>query len=207
MASRSTFWDRIALHYSKQPVADEPSYQKKLAVTREFLTPESSVLEFGCGTGSTAITHAPVVKEVLATDISAKMLEIAQGKAKAAGIENIRFKQCDLAELQSGEGSWDVVLGMSILHLVDDKDEAIRRVYNLLKPGGVFVSSTACIGDFSSWFKYIAPLFRWLPLLPNVAVFSEQELKQSLIAAGFKIEYDWRPGKDKAVFIVARKPE
>ena len=151
--------------------------------------------------------HAPAVKEVLATDISAKMLEIAQGKAKAAGVENIHFKQCSLADLQSDEGTWDVVLGMSILHLVDDKDEEIRRVFNLLKPGGVFVSSTACIRNFSSWFKYIAPLFRWLPFLPNVTVFSEQELKESLTAAGFSIEYDWRPGKDKAVFIVARKPE
>jgi len=206
MASRSKFWDRIAVHYSKQPVADEVAYQKKLAVTREFLTPDSCVLEFGCGTGSTAITHAPAVKEVLATDISAKMLEIARDKATAAGIENIRFKQCDLTELASAEAGWDVVLGMSILHLVDDKDAEIRRVFHLLKPGGVFVSSTACIGDFSSWFKYIAPVFRWLPFLPNVAAFSEQELKESLTAAGFAIEYDWRPGKDKAVFIVARKP-
>lgn len=207
MASRSKFWDRIALHYSKQPVADEVSYQKKLAVTRDFLTPESCVLEFGCGTGSTAITHAPAVKEVLATDISAKMLEIARDKAKAAGIDNIRFKQCDLTELAGAEAGWDVVLGMSILHLVDDKDEEIRKVFRLLKPGGVFVSSTACIGDFSNWFKYIAPVFRWLPFLPNVAVFSEHNLKTSLAAAGFEIEYEWRPGKDKAVFIVARKTE
>lgn len=206
MASQSKFWDRIAQRYSKQPVADEWSYQKKLAVTREFLTPESSVLEFGCGTGTTAITHAPAVKEVMATDISAKMLEIAQGKARAAGVENIRFKQCDLSELHSGDERWDVVLGMSILHLLDDKDEEIRRVFRLLKPGGVFVSSTACIGDFSSWFKYTAPLFRWVPFLPNVAVFSEPDLKESLTAAGFTIEYDWRPGKNKAVFIVARKP-
>ena len=59
MASRSKFWDRIAVHYSKQPVADELSYQKKLEVTREFLTPQSKVLEFGCGTGSTAIAPCP----------------------------------------------------------------------------------------------------------------------------------------------------
>ena len=60
------FWDRIAARYSKKPVADEAAYQKKLQITRKYLRPDSRVLEFGCGTGSTAIAHAAHVKHVLA---------------------------------------------------------------------------------------------------------------------------------------------
>ncbi len=39
------FWDKIAEKYSKQPVADEESYQQKLRVTREYFRPDMEVLE------------------------------------------------------------------------------------------------------------------------------------------------------------------
>ena len=51
MKNYSFFWERIAVRYSKQPVADEATYQKKLQITREFLLPNMRVLEIGCGTG------------------------------------------------------------------------------------------------------------------------------------------------------------
>lgn len=95
MNPSSRFWDRIAERYSKRPVADEASYQKKLAVTRTYLRPEMKVLEFGCGTGSTAITHSPFVKHIRAIDISSKMLEIARGKATRGGVGNVTFEQED----------------------------------------------------------------------------------------------------------------
>ena len=75
MRQPSKFWDKRAEGYSKSPVADEESYQKKLQVTREYLKPDMEILEFGCGTGSTAITHAPCVKHIRAIDVSSKMLE------------------------------------------------------------------------------------------------------------------------------------
>ena len=84
----------MAGRYSKSPVADEASYQEKLRVTRTYLQPDSEVLEFGCGTGSTAISHSPHVRSIHAIDISSKMLEIAQGKADWEGIENVTFENC-----------------------------------------------------------------------------------------------------------------
>jgi len=199
------FWDRIAQRYSNNPVADEATYQKKLRITREYLSPEMEVLEFGCGTGSTAITHAPHVKHIRAIDISAKMLEIARGKAAAQGVENVSFEHCTLDELQLPAQSVDVVLGLSILHLLEDHDAAIARVHALLKPGGVFVSSTACIADAMKFFKYIAPIGRALGLLPLLEIFGVDDLVASLTAAGFTIEQQWQPGKRKGVFIVAKK--
>ena len=206
MTSQSFFWDRIANHYASQPIGDETSYQKKLDLTQKYLTPESRVLEFGCGTGSTAIYHAPKVERILATDISDQMLNIARDKAKAAELDNISFEQSTLMEINSTNEGWDVVLGMSILHLLPDKDAHIRKVYEHLKPGGVFVSSTACIGDMGSWFKFAAPIFKWTPFLPSVQVFGVASLKQSFIQAGFNMEYEWQPEQDSAVFLIARKP-
>lgn len=206
MNPSSRFWDRIAERYSKRPVADEASYQKKLAVTRTYLRPEMKVLEFGCGTGSTAITHSPFVKHIRAIDISSKMLEIARGKATRGGVGNVTFEQETIEEVSVSDHSLDVVLGLSILHLLDNKEEAIAKVHRMLKPGGVFVTSTACIGDTMKFFKIIAPVGRLLGLLPLVNVFTTDELVASLTAAGFEIDHQWQPGKGKAVFVVAKKP-
>ena len=90
MHQPSKFWDKISERYSKGPVVDEESYQTKLKVTREYLEPDMEILEIGCGTGSTAIAHAPYVKHIQAVDVSSKMLEIAQGKADADNVKNIQ---------------------------------------------------------------------------------------------------------------------
>ena len=75
----------------------------------------------------------------------------------------------------------------------------------MLKPGGVFVSSTACIAESMKWFGLIAPVGRFVGLMPYVDIFTTDELLASLTGAGFSIEHQWQPGKGKAVFIVAKK--
>ncbi len=213
MNHSAKFWDKIAEGYSKQPIADEASYQKKLQVTREYFKPDMEVLEFGCGTGSTAIAHAPYVKHIRAIDISSKMIEIAQGKAEAANIKNVTFEQLSIDELTVSDETLDVVLGLSILHLLENKEEVIAKVYKMLKPGGIFVTSTACLGDTMKWFKVIAPIGIFLGLMPLVKVFTTKELSDSLTDAGFTIDYHWQPSKSiskgmfkfKGVFIVAKK--
>jgi ubiquinone/menaquinone biosynthesis C-methylase UbiE len=205
MNQSAKFWDKIAERYSKRPVADEAAYQKKLQVTRKYFQPDMEVLEIGCGTGSTAIAHAPYVKHILAIDLSSKMIEIAQGKADAINVENVTCKRSSIDEFSGSDQSFDAVLGLSILHLLDNKDEVIAKVHKMLKPGGIFVTSTACIGDTMRFFKVIAPIGKFLGLMPVVKVFTTKELEDSLTDAGFEIDYRWQPGKGKAVFIVAKK--
>ncbi len=98
-----------------------------------------------------------------------------------------------------------MVMAHSILHLLEGRDEAIARSWHLLKPGGVFVSSTACLADFMGWFRPFAAIGGWLGLLPKVAFFSRQELTNAITAAGFRIYHEWQPGKNKSLFIVAVK--
>lgn len=205
MTQSSRFWDRIADRYAKKPVADEQAYQKKLQVTRDYFRPSMDVLEFGCGTGSTAIAHAPFVKHVQAIDISQRMIEIAQGKADAGNVQNVTFERATIDEFSAPDDAFDVVLGMSILHLVENKDGVIAKVHRILKPGGIFVSSTACLGDKLKIFKFVGPIGRFLGLMPMVKVFTVKELQDSLTKAGFAIDYQWQPGKLKGVFIVAKK--
>ena len=205
MVPGAKFWDKVAEKYAKRPIGDEAAYQKKLGITQDYLRADMEVLEFGCGTGSTALVHAPFVDHILAIDVSPKMIDIAQDKARAANVDNVTFRTAAIDTFESPAGSFDAVLGLSILHLLDDWDAAIGKVSGMLKPGGVFVSSTACIADTMKLFKLIAPLGYWLGLLPLVRSFTLKALKDSLIRHGFEIEQEWRPEKNPSVFIVARK--
>lgn len=205
MSHSTKFWDRMAERYSRKPVVDEAAYQKKLRLTREYLRADMEVLEFGCGTGSTAIAHAPFVKHIHATDISSRMIEIAQDKARAADIDNVTFEQSTIEELSVRDQSVDAVLGLSILHLLENREQAIAKVHRMLKPGGRFVTNTMCLGDTMKWFRFIGPIGRFLGLIPLVKVFTAKELEYSLNSGGFEIEHRSQPGTDKAVFIVAKK--
>ena len=205
MDQSAKFWDKIAERYSKKPIADEAAYQKKLQVTRDYFRPDMEVLEIGCGTGSTAITHAPYVRHIHAIDISSKMIEIAQGKADAEKITNVTFERSTIDEFSVADQTLDAVLALSILHLLENKEEIIAKVHRMLKPGGIFVTSTACLGDTMKYIKLIAPIGKLLGLMPSVKVFTTKELEDSLTDAGFQIDYQWQPGKGKAVFIVAKR--
>lgn len=201
----SNFWNKRADKYSERPISDEATYEKKLEITREYFRPDMDVLELGCGTGSTAIAHAPHVKHVLGTDYSTRMIEIAQDKAKAAGIDNATFEAVSADSLDVTDASIDAVMAHNLLHLLENREQVIANVHRMLKPGGVFVTSTACVGDMTLLFRLIAPVGRSLRLFPFVDVFSTADLKQDFENAGFEIEHEWQPKKNAAVFIICRK--
>ena len=207
MNQSARFWDKIAERYSKQPIADEAAYQKKLEATREYFRPDMKVLEFGRGTGSTAIAHAPYVKHIRAIDISSKMIEIAQGKAAAENVRNVTFERSTIDEFNVSPETLDAVLALSVLHLVENKQHVIAKVHRMLKPGGIFVTNTACLGDTMKYIKLIAPIGKLLGLMPSVEVFTTRELEGSFTDAGFQIDYQWQPAKGMGVFIVAKKAE
>ena len=112
-----------------------------------------------------------------------------------------------IEEISVSDQTLDAVLGLSILHLLDNKEEVIARAHKMLKPGGIFVTSTACIGDTMKFFKVIAPIGKFLGLMPLVKVFTTRELEDSLTDAGFEIDNQRQSNKNKAVFIVAKKAE
>lgn len=200
------FWDKIAKRYAKSAIADEASYQHKLKMTQQYFDPDMDVLEIGCGTGSTALIHAPYVRHIHATDLSSNMLDIAREKASAENVSNITFEQKAVSELNMPDQTFDAILGMSILHLLENKEAAISNAYKMLKPGGVFVSSTVCLGDKPLFFKPLLLVGRFLRLFPLVKMFTTHDLVYSIEQSGFDIDYQWSPGKGKAVFIVAKKP-
>lgn len=205
MAQSSRFWDRHAKGYAKRPVANQAAYEKKLKITQDYLKPEMEVLELGCGTGTTALIHAPFVKHIRATDISEGMLEIARSKAASGRIENVTFEQSSIDGLQANDATYDVVMAHSILHLLENKEAAMSKIHRMLKPGGIFVSSTGCLSGIMKLLKPVFVLGRMFGLLPLIRYFTPKELSSAMKETGFEIDHCWQPEKSMSVFIVATK--
>ena len=206
MTHSADFWDKIADKYSKDPIADEAAYQKKLEITRSYLEPHWEALELGCGTGSTALLHSDHLQTILATDISWKMIEIAKQKADDQKIHNVTFERWDVDAFDADDQSFDVVFALSLLHLVEDKEALMAKIFKWLRPGGIFVSSTACLRDMNFLLPLAIPLAQLIGKAPRpVKSFSEKQLAESIKNAGFTIEEQWKPKKGAAVFIIGRK--
>ncbi len=209
MPDKAKFWDGTAEKYSKQPIANQKAYEIKLDLTREYFTPDSQVLEFGCGTGSTAILHAPFLKHIDAIDVSQEMIRIAKDKLESAGVQNVTFRVADMDGFQATPESYDAVLGLNILHLLDDRMAAMREVYKALKPGGHFISSTACLRE-KLLFTLIDPLFPLMHALgqwPKVYRLSASRIQRDMEQIGFKTVHYWQPDNGIGVFMVGQKPE
>lgn len=201
------FWDKTAERYAKDSVSDETTYRKKLAETQSLFAPEMRILEFGCGTGTTAIHHSSHVQHIDAVDISENMLEIGRKKAAAAGVGNITFTRGSLTEFNAEAGSLDAVLGLNVIHLLPDRRTVIAEAARILKPGGLFVSSTVCLGDSAlRLVKFVVPLGKRLGLMPDLFILSQARLTAEVSDAGFAIERQWQHGRnDMVVFMIARK--
>lgn len=205
--SDQRFWNRLASRYARRPISDQETYEKKLAITRKYLTPQSSVFEFGCGTGSTALLHAPHVDYILATDLAERMLDVGRVRAAEADIQNVDFQRIGIEEFDPAGHSFDVVLGLNILHLCRDPGAVMKKVSALLKPGGHFVQSTVCLKDGFSMLRYLIPVMKLAGRAPHVTFLSKADLDRMLDEAGFEQVESFYPDKKgiTAHFIVARK--
>ena len=94
---------------------------------------------------------------------------------------------------------------LSILHLLENKEEVIAKVHRMLKPGGIFATSTACLGDTMKYIKLIAPIGKFLGLMPLVKVFTTKELEDNLSDVGFQIDYNGKLEKTKRCLLWRRR--
>lgn len=206
MARGALLFNLMARRYSRQPIGDQAAYEKKLAITRKYLKPDSDVFEFGCGTGSTALLHAPFVRSIHGTDYASKMIEIANEKKTEGNVANASFTVSNIDTMEVPTSRYDAVLALNILHLLENLDADLTRVHTMLKPGGYLISSTPCLEKISGIFRVILPLLTLLQLMPRLQGFSERQLLEKMEHAGFSVVEQWSPeSKIKVAFLVVQK--
>jgi 2-polyprenyl-3-methyl-5-hydroxy-6-metoxy-1,4-benzoquinol methylase len=205
----AAFWDGVAAKYSKQPVANPDAFEAKINMTKSRMKATDVVLDIGCGTGSLALRLAESGAQVHGLDISSEMIRIARGKAEAQGVDSVRFHTGPFDESfdDFGAESLDGICAYSVLHLVEDRSAALEQIFNLLEPGGFFISSTVCLGE--SWLPYgvIIGGMRLIGKAPMVKILDKRMLVEEIRRAGFvEIAQPDVGAESQIAFIVATKP-
>ncbi len=200
------FWNRMAKRYAQRPISDRKTFEKKLKIITSYMYPHIRVLEIGCGTGTVALKLAPHAAHIRALDVSSAMLDIAREKAKQQGVENISFEHQDVVSMPIESASEDMVVALSVLHLLPHKRQVLANLFALLKPGGVLVSNTFCLASEPWWLQAGVKLLSRIGLLPRINHFTQQQLLSEFEEVGFEVVSNWQPEASRAQFTILRKP-
>ncbi len=185
-----TMWDRLAKNWDTPGVSLGEDDLRVIEKTKRYLRPGDTVLDYGCATGSIALEIAKTATAVRGIDLSSKMIEIARRKAVGQKMENIEFAQATIFDESLNKESFDLILAFSLLHLLENPPQAIKRIHQLLKPGGLFIAATPCLGGngfVSLLIRIPVFLLSKIGILPPVQFFSVPELETTIANEKFQI--------------------
>jgi len=133
-------WDTAASGWSKWENLMDPATRavSDRLVEMAGVGAGGRVLDVAAGLGEPSLTAARVVGgegQVVATDISAEMLEFGQKRAADAGVDNIEFVQCAGAALDFPAESFDAAVSRWGIIFEPDGEGTAARVRGFLKPG------------------------------------------------------------------------
>ena len=97
------------------------------------------VLDIGCGAGDVAFLAASMVGpmgEVIGVDRSPEAVTLAERRAAAAGLTNVRFVIGDIATLEL-DAPVDALVGRLVLMYLPDPAVVLRRLATFVRPGGI----------------------------------------------------------------------
>lgn len=185
--SPEKFWNLIASKYAASPISDITAYENKIETIKSYLSSEHHVLDIGCGTGTQCDDISSHVKHVTGIDISSKLLAIAEQRKNEREIENVEFIEATVFDERFDPESFDLVMAFYVLHFFDDIDTAVKRIHTLLKPDGLFISETACLGGKSKITDQLLTVAGYLGLIPEINLLTTGKIEQALKKAGFTL--------------------
>ena len=112
------------------------------------LTPSSSVLELGCGSGGYALHLAEKIGcRIVGLDINEPGIRNAAALASAKNLsERAVFRQCDISQnLPFDDASFDAVFSNDVLCHIPGRLNVLREIHRVLKPGGRMLFSDALV--------------------------------------------------------------
>lgn len=134
-----------ALAVSYDRLTNDVDHRQTVAFYEKILEKEGvrprTAVDLACGTGSVALILSEKGIRVTGVDLSEEMLTVAMDKAADAADPPVFVRQ-SLQELRLPRGVDLAVCALDSLDYITDPDdcrEAVRRVYQALNPGGIFI--------------------------------------------------------------------
>jgi SAM-dependent methyltransferase len=159
--------------------------------------PGMRVLDLAAGTGDQSLIAAQRVGpagSVLATDISASMLAVAEEAARDAGLSNVETRAADASSIDLPEEHFDAAICRFGLMFLPDLHAALVRVRKALKPGARFAALVWSTEGRNPYIALQLNVLRDMGRLPSppptlartVSLGGPGRLEAALRAAGFR---------------------
>lgn len=215
-------YDKIALEFDRS----RQRLWTDLDFFTEFLPDNPRILDVGCGNGRLLkFLEDREYKSYLGVDNSKKLLERAKKQHKG---KSIRFKECDVLDLEVKNGNYDAVFSVAVLHHIPSRKlqlKALAQMSHSLAPDGLLYLSVWNLWRFRSLPYFVKAFFRWLfsggnysckdlmipwgrkkPKMRYAHAFTLKELLGLLQDAGFEVlaEQTTKQGRFGNHMIVAR---
>ena len=154
----------------------------------EIASPQAGwlVLDIATGGGHTALKFAPRVHQLIATDITPKMLSSAEKFIQAQGVTNITYQLADAEALPFEDHSFDLVTCRIAPHHFLDCARFVREGARVVKPGGILLVQDHVLPEDEPAARYIDSFERLRDPSHNRA-FSQVVWKSMFVQAGLAV--------------------
>ena len=111
-------WDSMAPSFGlgELPTRENDSFFRLLS-EKQMFDKHLTILDVGCGTGRYALALAPYCAKVVGTDLSPKMLSVAQERAEDIGVSNVGFVCQDWHELDLTAAGYERAFDLVFAHM------------------------------------------------------------------------------------------
>jgi SAM-dependent methyltransferase len=103
------------------------------------------VLDLGCGGGHVSYRAAPYAREVVAADVTTRMLDMVAKTAAERGLGNITTRQAAAEHLPFDDAAFDMVICRFSAHHWQDMEAGLRQARRVLAAAGraIFIDTIA----------------------------------------------------------------
>ncbi|WP_305044769.1 class I SAM-dependent methyltransferase [Geoalkalibacter sp.] len=148
-------------------------------------TPDDLMLDVATGGGHTALFFAPLVRSVVASDLTMQILKKAQEFiSEEGGIENVTFREADAEDLPFPAGSFTLLTCRIAPHHFPDVPLALKEFFRVLRRGGRMVIIDTLLPEDPE----IAELYQTMEQMrdpTHVQAFTEKGWVKMIEEAGF----------------------
>lgn len=190
MSSHSTkFWNSFAQRYDNFIARyAKNTYDQSIALIKNELSENDTVIEIGTGTGIISFAIASKVKAIKAFDYAPAMIDVALKKQELNRVQNITFEVGSANYINNPDKEFDVAIASNVFHIIPNADEALRELQRVLKKGGKAILPTYCHGQNAK--SRIISAFMSLSGFKASNRWSTMTFREFIENEGFEISYE-----------------
>jgi 2-polyprenyl-3-methyl-5-hydroxy-6-metoxy-1,4-benzoquinol methylase len=199
------FWDWVSGGSDSGDATKSPLLKAIDSHSHQYLHATDTVLDLGCGPGGLTLELARKTQMVYGVDISGGMIEVARAKAEAKNVWNVKFIKGDLFSEDFEPNTFDVIVAFNVLKYISDRKRLYKRMHELLRPDGLFISATACLGERKSVLRLVLSAVTKLGIVPEMTFLTIAELEDEITSSGFTMAEAQSISEVPERFLIARR--